>query len=304
MGGPGLPPVEPNTNYVTVFTPEDGARPGRVPPDGLPVQAADAAGRHVRRVRLPRRDGRPSRAGRRLDHAAAGAEPAQRRFMLDQAEPLRGAAAKRGRRTTRPAQVRRAFRLAFRRDPSPTRGARRPRRLVRDAGLADLLPGAASTPTSSCHAGREPMTPVCRHAGRAPARPPRTSSATSTGLGGIALAIAARGSLCRGRRPIRPTRRCAAAPHFAAEGEARARTSSAPGRAATSTPGTTSPSWSSAHGQPMPGRRTSSSPSRARTATWPEPLGVPAARPERQDASPTCCRTWPSWPTRCASSTR
>ncbi len=54
MGGPGYDAFEPNTNYVKLYTPKRLVRAGRVAADGLPGKTADAAGRHVRRVRLPR----------------------------------------------------------------------------------------------------------------------------------------------------------------------------------------------------------------------------------------------------------
>ena len=59
-----------------IYIPKQAVRAGRVAADGLSGQAADAAGRHVRRVRLSRlqpADG----AAQHLDHGAAGAEPAQ-----------------------------------------------------------------------------------------------------------------------------------------------------------------------------------------------------------------------------------
>ena len=58
MGGPGFDLFEPNGNYVEGIHAEEGIRPGRVPSDDLPEQAAHAARRHVRRVRL---------SGRRAD---------------------------------------------------------------------------------------------------------------------------------------------------------------------------------------------------------------------------------------------
>ena len=58
------------------------------------------------------------------------------------------------------------------------------------------------------------------------------------------------------------------------------------------------------HGQPMPGiGQADHLPGRERGADQ-EPLGVQAARASPASTSPTCCRTWPSWPMRCASSTR
>ena len=88
MGGPGYDLWEPNTNYVTVFTPPRRPRPRRLPADGLPVQAPEPARPHLRRLRLPRR--RPRRAAaERLHHGLAGAQPPEQPRHPGPIEPLR-----------------------------------------------------------------------------------------------------------------------------------------------------------------------------------------------------------------------
>ncbi len=76
MGGPGYNIWEKNSNYVAVYKPRGDLGAGRLPADGLPVQAEEPAGPDLRRLRLPRR-GAGGPASERLDHRPPGPQPAQ-----------------------------------------------------------------------------------------------------------------------------------------------------------------------------------------------------------------------------------
>ena len=141
MGGPGYDVFEPNTNYVKVYTPKQIVRPGRVAADGLSEQAA-ACGRTPRSAssivptparRWPGAMSRPRRC--RRSNLLNGP------FMVQQAELVRRAARARSRRRP-PTQVRRAFRLAFGREPDDDELAAAPTRWSTQQGLIGFLPGA------------------------------------------------------------------------------------------------------------------------------------------------------------------
>ena len=100
------------------------ARPGRLPADGLPVQAAEPARPDLRRLRLPRRGpGRP--APQCLDDGPPGPQPAQQPVRDPASDLFRPAARGRGRRPTRPARPTAGFAwpLADRRRPSERNAA-------------------------------------------------------------------------------------------------------------------------------------------------------------------------------------
>src|SRR5262249_39494613 len=96
-GRAGLLPVGEEHELRGGLQAEAGPGAGRVPPHGLPVQAADAAGPDLRRLRLPRRRPGPPEA-RHLDDGAASAQPPQRPAGDAAVGLLRGAAEARGRR--------------------------------------------------------------------------------------------------------------------------------------------------------------------------------------------------------------
>ena len=319
MGGPGFDLFEPNDNYVKVYKPKTGVRPGGIPPHGLPEQAAHAVGRRLRRVRLPRR--RPDRAApQQLHDAAPGAQPAQQPVRAPAGRILRRAAATRKRATTAPRRCRRVPARVRPRAPSARRGDRRGCHAGRASTDCKSCAGRYSTRTSSCSCidSRRTSSPIgsC-HARQHPfprrpptARPPRLPALGGTGLGGIALAsLLGRASVCSrpsgARRSARPSTRAPLAPrppHFPAKAKRvlmifcsgacqprrhlrlQARTDQAPRQA--------------------DARQRKLVTFQGEQATSTKPLCLQAARQVRQDGLRPAAAPRANWPTTCASSTR
>ena len=320
-GRPGLRPV--GLLQLRHGLPAEGeARPGDVPAHGLPVQAAPAAGRHVRRVRLPRR--RPRRC--------RGATPRRRPCRRSTCSTTRSSSTRPsaspsgcGARpaTTRRAQARRAFRLAFGRLPDARRAGRRGA-ADRAARAGEPVPGAVqrervrvcavtlerrlegtghTVHRVAANPVRRRRGPMSRplHAGRRLLDRRDFLAHLGSGLGASPC------STCSPRRtdadaqadpPRHPPRSAAGRPPAALRGEGEA------GHPHLLLRGVQPPR----HLRLQAGAGQAPRPADARRRKLvtfqgeqrqpdEKPLRLPAARQVRQDDLATCCRTSASWPT-------
>ena len=210
---------EPNNNYVRVYIPKKEFGPDRVAANGLSDQAADAARRDLRRVRLPRRE--PVIAARNVSTTALQAlNLLNSPFVLQQADVLcRAACAGSARRPDAPSPgvpsshlaASRRRRSCRREHWSPsTASPRLPGAAQRERiHLRQLMPRPSPVPDQSPNAPR----PLNCSTAAASSATPRTGGTVAGRAAWPATACWPRKSRRSARRSIRRGRcRAAAAP--------------------------------------------------------------------------------------------